>query len=157
MERFSTAIFLAAALAVIILNFTLIAPIVLSFLLIVLISLSLNPLVSRLRRLVGRRGIGTALLVFVFIILLGLAAWAFYTPVSKSASKFMERLPQYWKRVQEPLRHFEQGADLSEPEPPAKGRSSGDSGAAAEPAQHPGRTELVTSLAHALQALISNM
>jgi predicted PurR-regulated permease PerM len=108
------AVFLAAALYVFIGGFAIVSPILLSFLLILLIALAVNPLVSRLRRMIaGGRPVATAVVMLAFLTLAGLAGWGFYMPVKRAATKFVERLPEYWERVQRPLLRFEQRAAMS--------------------------------------------
>lgn len=107
-------IFWAAAVYVFISTFPLISPILLSFLLVVLFSLALNPVVTFLRRHFGGRAAATILVLVIFLTVGGLAAWGFYAPVKRSTSKFIERLPEYWERIQRPLLKIEQRAAVSE-------------------------------------------
>jgi predicted PurR-regulated permease PerM len=51
--------------------------------------------------------------MIVFLGVAGLAGWGFYAPVNKAATKFVERLPDYWERVQKPLLRLEQQAAIS--------------------------------------------
>ncbi len=107
-------VFLAAALAVFILSFRMIAPILLSFILILLVALAANPLVMKIRRWTGGRILATGLIVVVFLGVLALTGWAFYRPISSSTEKFFDRLPQYWERVQRPLVKIQQKAIRSQ-------------------------------------------
>jgi predicted PurR-regulated permease PerM len=85
-------ILLATALLIFIQSYHLLAPIILSFLLILLISLAINPVVARLRKLTGGRKMATGLVTAAFILLVGLTGWAFYIPISTSASNLVQRL-----------------------------------------------------------------
>ncbi len=109
-----SAILLAAAVFVFVKSFPLLSPIVLSFLLIMFISLALNPVVSRVRRLSGGRALGTLMFVMFFLTVAGLTSWAFYSPMKRSTSKFFERLPEYWERVQRPIVKMEHKAVISQ-------------------------------------------
>ena len=107
-------IIFAALVYVFIITFREIAPIILAFLLVVLLSLALNPLVAALRDFIGHRSIATLLLICVFLGIIGFTGWAFYRPVKQSTSKFVQRLPEYWERIQRPLIKLEQQAAASE-------------------------------------------
>lgn len=107
-------VLLGAALLVFIQSYALLSPIILSFILILLISLAINPVVAWLRKITGGRKVATAVVTTAFVLLLCLTAWAFYIPMKTSASKLVQRLPQYWERVQKPLLKFERQAVLSE-------------------------------------------
>jgi predicted PurR-regulated permease PerM len=108
------AIFLAATLYVIIHSFSRLAPILLALILTLLLSLALNPLILKLRRLSGGRKFPTVLIVIIFFVIISLTGWAFYTPVQRSTSKFLKRLPEYWEHFQRPLIKMEQKAVISE-------------------------------------------
>ena len=101
---------LLAAAALIIIN----ASSLLSLLLILLISLALNPLVSRLRAWTGGRSAATGLVALTLLVVIGLTGWAFFGPMTASATLLSEKLPAYWERVQKPLIKMEQQAVLSE-------------------------------------------
>jgi predicted PurR-regulated permease PerM len=105
---------LAAALFVLIEAFYLLSPILLSFLLIVLISLAVNPVISRLRASTGGRKGATGLVAVTLGVVVGLTAWAFFVPMKASVTKLTERLPSYWERLQKPLIKMEQQAVRSE-------------------------------------------
>lgn len=94
--------------------FSLLAPILLSLLLILLISLALNPVVSRLRALTGGRSAATGLVAVTVLAIIGMTGWAFYGPMAASASLLSEKLPAYWERLQKPIIRMEQRAVLSE-------------------------------------------
>jgi predicted PurR-regulated permease PerM len=110
----SSYVLLAAALLVFIQTFSLLSPILLSFLLILLISLAVNPVISRLRAWTGGRKMATALVVAVLVAVIGLTGWAFFVPMKASVKKLSEKLPAYWERLQKPLIKMEQQAVLSE-------------------------------------------
>ena len=107
-------VWLAAGLAVLIVGFSRIVPILLALILVVLIFLALNPVIVWLRRISGGRLLATAMVVLFFLGLAGLTGWAFYAPMKKSTSKFVERLPDYWERIQKPLVKMEHRAVISE-------------------------------------------
>lgn len=110
-----SAIFLAAALYVFIKNFSTLSPILLSFILILLLTLAINPLILKLRRrLTGGRTLATAFVVVIFLAIVVLTGFAFYTPIKRSTGKFVEQLPQYWQRIQKPILKIEQKAAISE-------------------------------------------
>src|SRR5678815_4258864 len=95
-------VLLAAALFVFIQTFSLLSPILLSFLLILLISLAINPVISRLRTWTGGRKGATGLVTMTLVAVIGLTAWAFFGPMKASVSKLSENLPGYWERLQKP-------------------------------------------------------
>jgi len=103
------AIFLAAGLYIFIINFALISPILLSCCLILLITLALNPVVARLRRLLGRREIATISMAFGFLLLMGLTAWGFYSPLRKITANFVHQLPEYLQHIEAPLHKLDGG------------------------------------------------
>lgn len=107
-------VLLAAALFVFIETFALLSPILLSFLLILLISLAVNPVISRLRAWTGGRKRATGLVALVSVAVVGLTGWAFFVPMRASVTKLSEKLPTYWERLQKPLIKMEQRAVLSE-------------------------------------------
>jgi predicted PurR-regulated permease PerM len=107
-------ILLAAALFVFIQTFALLSPILLSLLLILLISLAINPVISRLRAWTGGRRVATGLVVATLVTVIGLTGWAFFVPMKSSITKLSERLPGYWERLQKPLIKMEKQAVLSE-------------------------------------------
>ena len=107
-------IVLGAALFAFIQTFSLLSPILLSFLLILLISLAVNPVISRMRALTGGRKGATGLIVAVLAVLIALTGWAFFGPLKDSVTKLSEQLPAYWERLQKPLIKMEQQAVLSE-------------------------------------------
>ncbi len=109
-----SSIFLAAGLFVLISVFPVISPILLSFILILLIALAINPIILKLRRLSGGRTVATGLVVLTFFCVAALTGWAFYQPMKRSTTKFVQQLPQYWERVQKPIMRMEQKAVMTE-------------------------------------------
>jgi predicted PurR-regulated permease PerM len=107
-------VLLAAALLVVIETFWLLAPILLSLLLILLISLAINPVISRLRSWTGGRRGATGLFALALLMIVGLVGWASSGPMKASITKLSERLPAYWEQLQKPLIKMEQQAALSE-------------------------------------------
>ncbi len=105
---------LGAALFAFIQTFPLLSPILLSFLLILLISLAVNPVISRMRALTGGRKGATGLVTVALVVILALTGWAFFGPMKASVIKLSERLPGYWERLQKPLIKMEKQAVLSE-------------------------------------------
>jgi len=103
-----------AALFAFIRAYSLLSPILLSFLLILLISLAINPVISRLRALTGGRKGAAMLVAAAFVAVIGLTGWAFFGPMKSSVAKLSEQLPAYWERLQKPLIRMEQHAVLSE-------------------------------------------
>jgi predicted PurR-regulated permease PerM len=107
-------VILGAALFAFIQSFVLLSPILLSFLLVLLISLAVNPVVSRIRALWGGRKSATGLIVGALVGVIALTGWAFFGPMKESVTKLSEQLPAYWERFQKPLIKMEQQAVLSE-------------------------------------------
>ena len=105
---------LGAALYAFIQSFSLLSPILLSFLLVMLISLAVNPLISRMRSLWGGRKSATGLIVGLLVAVMALTGWAFFGPMQDSITNLSEQLPIYWERFQKPLIKMEQQAVLSE-------------------------------------------
>jgi predicted PurR-regulated permease PerM len=95
-------------------SFALLSHIVLSFLLVMLITLALNPAISRMRTLTGGRKIPTVLVVGGFLSILVLTGWAFLGPMQESITNISKQLPGYWERLQKPLIMMEQRAAISE-------------------------------------------
>jgi len=94
--------------------YSLLAPILLSLILILLITLALNPLVSRLRIWTGGRKRATGLVLAGVVALGALTVWAAAVPLKQSFVTLSERLPSYWERLQRPLIKMEQQAVISE-------------------------------------------
>jgi len=113
-RSFYSYLMLGAALFVFIQTFSLLSPILFSFLLIALISLAVNPLISRMRAFTGGRKSATGLMVAALFVFIALTGWAFFGPMSNAGAKLWERLPTYWERLQKPLIKMEQQAELSE-------------------------------------------
>jgi len=107
-------IVLGAALFAFIQTFTLLSPILLSFLLILLISLAVNPVISRMRAFTGGRRGATGMIVAALAVVIALTGWAFSGPLKDSVTKLSEQLPAYWERLQKPLIKMEQKAVISE-------------------------------------------
>ena len=81
----TTYLIIAAFLLCFASTFSLLAPIYLSFLLTLLISLALNPLVTRLRSVTGGRQRATGLVVFALLTMVILSGWAFFSPIKESS------------------------------------------------------------------------
>ena len=113
-RSFYSYLILGAALFAFIQTFSLLSPILLSFLLILLISLAVNPVISRMRALKGGRKGATGLIVAALVVVIALTGWAFFGPMKDSVTKLSEQLPAYWERLQKPLIKMEQQAVLSE-------------------------------------------
>ena len=107
-------VLLAAALFVFIETFSLLSPILFSLLLILLISLAVNPVISRMRAWTGGRKVSTGLVAAALVLVIGLTGWAFVGPLKTSTAKIVERLPGYWERLQKPLIKMEQQAVQTE-------------------------------------------
>ncbi len=107
-------VLLGAASFAFIQTFSLLSPILLSFLLILLISLAVNPIISRMRALTGGRKITTAILAASMIALFALTGLAFFAPLKTSFSKLSDEFPVYWARIQKPLIKLERQAAHSE-------------------------------------------
>jgi predicted PurR-regulated permease PerM len=105
---------LGAALFAFIQTFSLLSPILFSFLLILLISLAVNPVISRMRALTGGRKRSTGLIVATLVVFIALTGWALFGPMNNAVTKLSERLPTYWERLQKPLIKMEQQVVLSE-------------------------------------------
>jgi predicted PurR-regulated permease PerM len=107
-------VLLGAALFAFIQTFSLLSPILLSFLLILLISLSLNPLIFRMRAFTGGRKGATVLIAAGLVAFIAMTSWTFFGPMKDTVIKLSEQLPAYWERLQKPLIKMEQQAVLSE-------------------------------------------
>jgi predicted PurR-regulated permease PerM len=107
-------VILGAALFAFIQSYSLLSPILLSFILIVLISLAINPVVSKLRSWTGGRTGATLLVVVALFGLVGVTGWLFVGPMKNSLTNFVSELPDYWQRVQKPLIKAERQAELVE-------------------------------------------
>ncbi len=107
-------IILAAGLLAFIRAFSLLSPILLSFLLVLLVTLALNPVISRIRSLTGGRKIPTGLVTVGLITGVALLGWALFGPMKTSIMSISEAVPGYWERLQKPLIKMEQRAVLSE-------------------------------------------
>ncbi len=107
-------VILGAALFAFIQSFSMLSPILLSLLLIFLISLAVNPLISRMRALKGGRKSATGLIVAGLFVVIALTGWAFFGPMKDSMTKLSKQAPAYWERLQKPLIKMEQQAVISE-------------------------------------------
>ena len=107
-------VILAVGLLAFIRAFSLLSPILLSFLLVLLVSLALNPVISRMRSLTGGRKIPTGLVTAGLITGVALLGWALFGPMKVSIMSISEAVPGYWERLQKPLIKMEQRAVLSE-------------------------------------------
>jgi predicted PurR-regulated permease PerM len=136
-------VLLAAALLIFIKAFTLLSPILLSFLLILLISLAVNPVISRIRAFAGGRKLATGLVAAAVVVVIALAGWAFFVPLKESVAKLADQLPSYWERLQKPLIKLEQQAVRSEKRLEAEVTTeiAQTSSATAEPAATPPSAE----------------
>ena len=113
-RSFLSYLILGAALFAFIQTFSLLSPILFSFLMILLISLAVNPVISRMRALkAGRKG-ATGMIVSALVVFIALTGWAFFGPMNDAVTKISERLPSYWERLQKPLIKMEQQAVISE-------------------------------------------
>ena len=113
-KRLGPYLILGAALFAFIQTFSLLSPILFSFLMILLISLAVNPVISRMRALKAGRKSATGLIVSALVVLIALTGWAFFGPMNDAITKLSERLPSYWERLQKPLIKMEQQEVLSE-------------------------------------------
>lgn len=107
-------VILGAALFAIIQSFPLLSPILLSFLLVMLISMAVNPVISRTRASWGGRKSATGLIVGMLVVVVAMTGWAIFGPMKDSVTRLSEQLPAYWERFQKPLIKMEQQAELSE-------------------------------------------
>jgi predicted PurR-regulated permease PerM len=107
-------VILGAVLFAFIQSFSLLSPILLSFLLIFLISMAVNPLVSRMRAWKGGRKGATGLIVAALLAAIALMGWVSFVPMKNLVANLSEQLPAYWERLQKPLIKMEQQAVRSE-------------------------------------------
>jgi predicted PurR-regulated permease PerM len=144
------AIFLVAGIYVVIANFELLSPILLSFFLIILAALALNPIVVGLRKFVSRREVATAVMALAFLVFLGIAAWAFYSPLKRSVGKFVDNIPSYWRNIEAPIQKFErQISGGSTPTKPGQAPAQGNG-------FHFDGMQVYSSLGHMVQGLVAN-
>lgn len=134
---------MGAALFAFIHSFALLSPILLSFLLTLLISLALNPVISRLRAWTGGRKRATGVVTVAMVLLLVLTAWGTYRPIKAAVFELSEQLPAYWDRLQKPLIKMEQQAALSEERLQAEvlSETSQNASGATKPQSPPGTTQ----------------
>lgn len=107
-------VILAAVLYAVIEGNSLLSPILLSFLLIILITLAVNPIISRMRSWTGGRKRATALVIISGLTIGGLAVWAAVVPLKHAVTTLTDKLPAYWERLQKPLIKMEQKSVISE-------------------------------------------
>jgi predicted PurR-regulated permease PerM len=107
-------VILGVALFAFIRTFSLLSPILLSFLLVLLISLAVNPVISRMRALTGGRKLPTGLVVAGLVAVMALVGWSLFGPMKDSVIKISEAVPGYWERLQKPLIKMEQQAVIFE-------------------------------------------
>ncbi|MBM9606087.1 AI-2E family transporter [Desulfopila inferna] len=110
----SAYIFLGAALLAFIQSYLLLSPLILSFFLILLISLAVNPLILKMRKLTGGRKIPTFLITLGLIIGIASIGLALFGPMKTSAEKLYYSWPSYWERLQKPLIKLEQKTEIFE-------------------------------------------
>ncbi len=110
----SAYILLGAALLAFIQSYLLISPLILSFFLILLISLAVNPLILKMKKLSGGRKIPTFLITLGLIIGIASIGLALFGPMKTSAEKLYYSWPSYWERLQKPLIKMEQRTELFE-------------------------------------------
>lgn len=107
-------VIMGVALFAFIKTFTLLSPILLSFLLVLLLSLAINPVISRMRALTGGRKIPTGLIAAGLIAVIVLVGWSSFGPMKASIIKISNAVPGYWKNLQKPLIKMEQQAVIFE-------------------------------------------
>ncbi|MCM2285201.1 MAG: AI-2E family transporter [Desulfobacula sp.] len=107
-------VILGVALFAFIRTFSLLSPILLSFLLVLLVSLAVNPMISRMRSLTGGRKIPTGLVVAGLVSAMALVGWSLFGPMKDSVIKISDAVPGYWERLQKPLIKMEQQAVIFE-------------------------------------------
>jgi len=107
-------VILGVALLAFIWTFALLSPILLSFLLVLLISLAINPMISRMRALTGGRKLPTGLVVAGLVSAMALVGWSLFGPMKDSVIKISDAVPGYWERLQKPLIKMEQQAVIFE-------------------------------------------
>jgi predicted PurR-regulated permease PerM len=107
-------VILGVALVAFIRIFSLLSPILLSFVLVLLITLAVNPIISRMRAVTGGRKIPTVLVVAGLAAMMALAGWSLFGPMKDSVIKISVSVPGYWERLQKPLIKMEQQAVIFE-------------------------------------------
>ncbi len=80
-RSFYSYLILGAAIIAFIQAFSLLSPILFSFLLILLVSLAINPVISRMQALTGGRKSVTGLIVAALVVVIALTGWAFFGPM----------------------------------------------------------------------------
>ena len=107
-------LFLVAGFYLFVQAFSLLSPIILSFLLVLLISLAVNPVITRLRALTGGRKIPTGLVVIGLLAVIITLGWSLFGPMRDSIVSISYAVPGYWERLQKPLIKMEQQAVIFE-------------------------------------------
>lgn len=102
------------ALFAVIKTFSLLSPILLSLLLVILLSLAVNPIISKMRGLTGGRKKPIGLVVVVLVAVIALTAWSLFGPMKASIIKISGSVPGYWENLQKPLIKMEQQAVIFE-------------------------------------------
>jgi len=105
---------LVAGFYIFIQTFSFLAPIILSFLLVLLISLAVNPVITRLRALTGGRKIPTGVVVIGLVAVIISIGWSLFDPMRDSIVNISDAVPGYWERLQKPLIKMEQQAVIFE-------------------------------------------
>jgi predicted PurR-regulated permease PerM len=105
---------IAAILYALIQAFSFLSPILLSLILILMITLAVNPIISRMRTWAGGRKRATALVLLGMVTFGALAVWAAVGPLRLAATTLSDSLPAYWERLQKPLIRMEQKGLISE-------------------------------------------
>jgi predicted PurR-regulated permease PerM len=105
---------IAATLYALVRSFAILSPILLSLILILLITLAVNPIISRMRTWAGGRKRATALVLLGAVTFGALSIWAAVGPLRLAATTLSDSLPAYWERLQKPLIRMEQKGLISE-------------------------------------------
>ncbi len=105
---------IAAILYALVRSFAFLSPILLSLILILLITLAVNPIISRMRTWAGGRKRATALVLLGAVTFGALSVWAAVGPLKLAATTLSDSLPAYWERLQKPLIRMEQKGLISE-------------------------------------------
>jgi predicted PurR-regulated permease PerM len=150
-------VLLGAAAFAFIETFSLLSPILLSLILILLISLAVNPLISRMRALTGGRKVATALVAIAFLLVIGLTGWVFIGPLKTATVKIAAKIPSYLERLQSPLL---KPPPAAQPQTNATAAASGQVVMRAAPEPAPPKTppepgSLLSGLSQMLQGVAS--
>jgi predicted PurR-regulated permease PerM len=154
-------VILGVALFAFIRTFSLLSPILLSFLLVLLISLAVNPVISRMRAVTGGRKLPTGLVVAGLAAMAALMGWSLFGPMKDSVIKISDAVPGYWERLQKPLIKMEQQAVIFEEKLQAEVSTeiAREDGGAEEPETMPRITPSPLPLeeANSLRSLLNGM